>query len=39
LPEELCGLPNLKELGIHGISISDYSVVVKLEAKGVEVHR
>jgi len=37
LPEELCGLPNLKGLWVVDNPLSDYSVVDNLEAKGVEV--
>jgi len=39
LPEELCNLPNLKWFYVNSNSINDYSVVDKLEAKGVEGHR
>jgi len=38
LPEEFYGLPNLEELWVNGNPLSDYSVVDKLEAKGVEVY-
>jgi len=39
LPVEFYGLPNLEELWVNGNPLSDYSVVDKLEAKGVEVWR